>query len=121
MTLNRKNNYKLIAIFIFCSFSYSQSLSSDNYKTSLRMKLAIDKNPALYLDEPLSADLEKIHKACKVYIYLYERKSDREMIQLSENEIKMSVEKINKKIYNPNLPVKTKQNIRYHYFSVGKD
>ena len=95
MILNRKNNYKLIAIFIFCSFSYSQSLSSDNYKTSLRMKLAIDKNPALYLDEPLSADLEKIHKACKVYIYLYERKSDSEMIQLSGNEIKLSVEKMN--------------------------
>ena len=85
------------------------------------MKLAIDKNPALYLDEPLSADLEKIHKACKVYIYLYERKSDSEMIQLSGNEIKMTVEKMNKKKYNPNLPVKTKQNIRYHYFSVGKD
>ena len=85
------------------------------------MKLAIDKNPALYLDEPLSADLEKIHKACKVYIYLYERKSDSEMIQLSGNEIKMTVEKMNKKIYNPNLPAKTKQNIRYHYFSVGKD
>ena len=43
------------------------------------------------------------------------------MIQLSGNEIKMTVEKMNKKIYNPNLPAKTKQNIRYHYFSVGKD
>ena len=121
MKLNRKNNINFLAILTFFSLSYGQSLSTDNYKTTLRMKLAIDKNPALYLDEPLSADLEKIHKACKVYIYLNEKKSDRELIQLSGNEIKMSVEKMNKKIYNPNLPKKTKQNIRYHYFSVGRD
>ena len=98
MILNKKYNIKVIAIFIFCCFSYGQSLSSDNYKTTLRMKLEIDKKPALYLDEPLSADLEKIHKACKVYIYLHERKSDSEMIQHSGNEIKMSVEKMKKKV-----------------------
>ena len=121
MILNKKYNIKVIAIFIFCCFSYGQSLSSDNYKTTLRMKLEIDKNPALYLDEPLSADLEKIHKACKVYIYLHERKSDSEMIQHSGNEIKMSVERMKKKVYNPNLPIKTKKYIRYQYISVGRD
>ena len=121
MKLNKKNNIKFLAILTFFCLSYGQSLSTDNYKTTLRMKLAIDKNPALYLDEPLSADLEKIYKACKVYIYLNEKKSDKELIHLSENEIKMSVEKMNKKIYNPNLPKKTKRNIRYHYFSVGRD
>ena len=110
-----------ILLCVLSSLSYSQSLATNDYNATLRMKLAIDKNPALYLDEPISADLEKIHKSCKVYIYLYEKKSDIELVQLGGNEVKMNVEKMKKKIYNPNLPIKTKQNIRYHYFSVGKD
>ena len=123
--LNKLSNIRPIITFILLcvlsSLSYSQSLATNDYNATLRMKLAIDKNPALYLDEPISADLEKIHKSCKVYIYLYEKKSDIELVQLGGNEVKMNVEKMKKKIYNPNLPIKTKQNIRYHYFSVGKD
>ena len=107
-----------ILLCVLSNFSYSQS---NDYNATLRMKLAIDKNPALYLDEPISADLEKIHKSCKVYIYLYEKKSDIDLVKLGGNEVKMNVEKMKKKIYNPNLPIKTKKNIRYHYFSVGKD
>ncbi len=123
--LNKLSKIRPIITFILLcvlsSLSYSQSLATNDYNATLRMKLAIDKNPALYLDEPISADLEKIHKSCKVYIYLYEKKSDIELVQLGGNEVKMNVEKMKKKIYNPNLPIKTKQNIRYHYFSVGKD
>jgi hypothetical protein len=110
-----------ILLCVLSNFSYSQSLTANDYNATLRMKLTIDKNPALYLDEPISADLEKIHKSCKVYIYLYEKKSDIDLVRLGGNEVKMNVEKMKKKIYNPNLPSKTKTNIRYHYFSVGKD
>ena len=110
-----------ILLCVLSNLSYSQSVTSNDYNATLRMKLAIDKNPALHLDEPISADLEKIHKSCKVYIYLYEKKSDIDLVQLGGNEVKMNVEKMKKKIYNPNLPIKTKKNIRYHYFSVGKD
>ena len=123
--LNKLSNIRPIITFILLcflsNFYYVQSLTAEDYNATLRMKLAIDKNPALYLDEPISADLEKIHKSCKVYIYLYEKKSDIDLIQLGGYEVKMNVEKMKKKIYNPNLPIKTKKNIRYHYFSVGKD
>ena len=123
--LNKFSKIRPIVTFIILcvifNFSYSQSLATNDYNATLRMKLAIDKNPALHLDEPISADLEKIHKSCKVYIYLYEKKSDIDLVQLGGNEVKMNVEKMKKKIYNPNLPINTKKNIRYHYFSVGKD
>ena len=123
--LNKLSNIRPIITFILLcflsNFYYGQSLTAKDYNATLRMKLAIDKNPALYLDEPISADLEKIHKSCKVYIFLYEKKSDIDLIQLGGYEVKINVEKMKKKIYNPNLPIKTKKNIRYHYFSVGKD
>ena len=79
--LNKFSKIRPIITFtllcVLSNFSYSQS---NDYNATLRMKLAIDKNPALYLDEPISADLEKIHKSCKVYIYLYEKKSDIDLI-----------------------------------------
>ena len=100
--MNKLSNIRPIITFILIcvlsNFSYSQSLTTNDYNVTLRMKLAIDKNPALYLDEPISADLEKIHKSCKVYIYLYEKKSDIELVQLGGNEVKINVEKMKKKI-----------------------
>ena len=89
--------------------------------TSVRIKMFIDRNPALFLDEPNSVELEKIHKASKVYIYLSEINADKEMIKLAANELQSAVDKMRKKKYNPNIPAKVKKNIRYHYFSVGKD
>ena len=96
-------------------------IDKSNYNTSVRIKMFIDRNPALFLDEPNSVELEKIHKASKVYIYLSEINADKEMIKLAANELQSAVDKMRKKKYNPNIPAKVKKNIRYHYFSVGKD
>ena len=47
--------------------------------------------------------------------------ADKEMIKLAANELQSAVDKMRKKKYNPNIPAKVKKNIRYHYFSVGRD
>jgi|TARA_B100001540_G_C15705938_1_gene596154 hypothetical protein len=123
--------YKInrISYFIFVIFLISisnfasgqKSLNTSDYKTAVRIKMLIDENPALYLDEPISVELEKIHKASKVYIYLSEIEADKELIRLAANELLLAVDEMKKKRYNPNIPIVVKPNIRYHYFSSGKD
>ena len=38
--------------------------SSDNYKIALRMKLRMEANPILYMDEPKSALLNNVFETC---------------------------------------------------------
>ena len=123
--------YKInrISYFIFVIFLISisnfasgqKSLNTSDYKSAVRIKMLIDENPALYLDEPISVELEKIHKASKVYIYLSEIEADKDLIRLAANELLLAVDEMKKKRYNPNIPIAVKPNIRYHYFFSGKD
>ena len=117
----KKSNLYFLILLSSSFISGQELIDKSNYNTSVRIKMFIDRNPALFLDEPNSVELEKIHKASKVYIYLSEINADKEMIKLAANELQSAVDKMRKKKYNPNIPAKVKKNIRYHYFSVGRD
>ena len=43
------------------------------------------------------------------------------LIRLAANKLLLAVDEMKKKRYNPNIPIVVKPNIRYHYFSSGKD
>ena len=93
---------------------------SDNYKIALRMKLRMEVNPILYMDEPKSAHLNNAFEACKDYIILDESGEkgglNRKMIKIT-NDVKSFSET---KYYQPIIK-KNPPNIRYHYFSLKSD
>jgi len=50
------NKYSLIILFLMSVvFCQSNDKSIENYKIALRMKLRMESNPILYMDEPKSA------------------------------------------------------------------
>tara|TARA_B110000014_G_scaffold158483_1_gene111461 strand:- start:207 stop:530 length:324 start_codon:yes stop_codon:yes gene_type:complete len=101
-------------------FSQIRDNSSENYKIALRMKLRIESNPRLYMNEPKSALLNNIFDNCNDYILLDERGYDkvlnRKMVQIT-NDVKSFSET------NYYQPVKKKKpsNIHYHYFSLKSE
>ena len=57
----------LLISSIFCQIN---DPSSENYKSALRMKLRMEANPRLYMDEPRSALLNNVFDNCNKYILL---------------------------------------------------
>jgi len=102
---------------VFCQIKDS---SSENYKIALRMKLRMDANPILYMNEPKSALLNNIYDNCNDYILLdengYDKVLNRKMIQIN-NDVKSFSET---KYYQP-VKKKKPSNIRYHYFSLKSE
>ena len=65
----------LVAVLLIFQFGFTQDVNStEAYKTVLRMKLNMDINPVFYLDEPQSAQMNKVHQSCVEYLDLYEAK-----------------------------------------------
>ena len=112
----------IVTVLLFFQFGVTQEVNSmEAYKTVLRMKLNMDINPVFYLDEPQSAQMNKVHQSCVEYLDLYEAKVPRqELIIQAEiiNEIAIKFSNIN---YDQNTPIKVKKNIRYNYFSTALD
>ena len=102
------------------AFCQIKDNSIENYKIAVRMKLRMEANPRLYMNEPKSALLNNIFDNCNDYILLDERGYDkalkRKMIQIT-NDVKSFSET------NYYQPVKKKKpsNIRYHYFSLKSE
>jgi hypothetical protein len=110
--------YFITILFLMSSvYCQSNDLSSEDYKAALRMKLRMEANPRLYMDEPKSALLNNVFDNCNNYILLDERGYDevlkRKMIQIT-NDVKTFSET---KYYQP-VKKKKPSNIRYHYFSL---
>ena len=115
------NKYIIIIISLLGSvFCQTINEVSDNYKIALRMKLRMEVNPILYMDEPKSAHLNSAFEACKDYIILDESGSkgvlNSKMFKIT-NDVKSFYET---KYYQPIIKKKP-PNIRYHYFSLKSD
>ena len=86
----------IVTVLLFFQFGVTQEVNSmEAYKTVLRMKLNMDINPVFYLDEPQSAQMNKVHQSCVEYLDLYEAKVPRQelIIQaeiINERAIKFS-------------------------------
>ena len=102
---------------VYCQIS---DLSSENYKIALRMKLRMEANPRLYMDEPKSALLNKVLKNCNDYILLdekgYDKVLNRKIVQITNHAKSFSKTK-----YNQPVKKKKPSNIRYHYFSLKSE
>ena len=112
----------LVAVLLFFQFGFTQEVNpTEAYKTVLRVKLNMDINPVFYLDEPQSAQMNKVHQSCVEYLDLYEAKVPRQQLRtqaiiINERSIKFSNIK-----YDQTIQTKVKKNIRYNYFSSALD
>lgn len=107
---------KLLALFSVL-LSAQKTEPNEAYKTVLRMKLNMDKNPVLYLDELESFQLNKVHQACVEYLDLAGVKATENKLIIRGNAIKNEVEKLSNIKYDQGMQVNKKKNIRYFYFS----
>lgn len=101
---------------------FSQQIEpNDAYKTVLRMKLSLDRNPFIHLDELKSAKMNVIHESCEMYLDLERQRAPDEKLFVQAFKIKNDVENLAQVHYNRALPVKIKQNIKYNYFFISLD
>jgi len=101
---------------------FSQQIEpNDAYKTVLKMKLSLDQNPLIHLDELKSAKMNVIYESCKMYLDLERQKAPDEKLFVQAFKIKNDVENFSQVYYNQALPVKIKQNIKYNYFFISSD
>ena len=109
-----------ICIILFitgCLYGQVKIEPNENYKIALRMKLKLDADPLLYMDEPKSAHLNTVHHESKHYVVLDEL-GEKKQLQTKVNQIKEAVIRYKKTKYDQIIPVKIKVNVRYNYFSL---
>ena len=112
----------LVAVLLIFQFGFTQDVNSTvAYKTVLRVKLNMDINPVLYLDEPQSAQMNKVHQSCVEYLDLYEDKVPRQKLRTQAKIINERAIKYSNIKYDQAIPTKVKKNIRYNYFSSALD
>ena len=90
---------------------------NENYKIALRMKLKLDMDPLLYMDEPKSAHLNTVHHESKYYVVLDEL-GEKKQLQTKVNQIKEAVIRYKQTKYDQIIPVKVQSHVRYNYFSL---
>ena len=114
----------LVAVLLFFQFGFTQEVNpTEAYKTVLRVKLNMDVNPVFYLDEPQSAQMNKVHQSCLEYLDLYDAKVSRQRLKTQAKIINQGAVKFSNIKYDQTIPTKVKKNIRYNYFSskLGED
>ena len=112
----------LVAVLLIFQFGFTQDVNStEAYKTVLRVKLNMDINPVFYLDEPQSAQMNKVHQSCVEYLDLYEDKVPRQQLRTQAIIINQGAIKFSNIKYDQAIPTKVKKNIRYNYFSSTLD
>ena len=111
---------RILLFFFFSSTIFSQVFkdNSIDYALALKMKIIINEDSRLKLDEPRSADLERMNEALKVYLSLIEKNAKLIFIERAEKIVINASNKYFNTYYNPNIKPKVKKNIRYHYFSL---
>jgi len=102
---------------VFCQ---SNDKSIENYKIALRMKLRMESNPILYMDEPKSALLNKAYQSCNEYILLDEYGA-KKVLKNKMTKITNDIKSFSKIKYEKPIKKKKPSNIRYHYFSLESD
>ena len=107
----------IIFFFAGCLFGQVKIEPNENYKIALRMKLKLDADPLLYMDEPKSAHLNTVHHESKYYVVLDEL-GKKKQLQTKVNQIKVAAIRYNQTKYDQIIPVKIKVNVRYNYFSL---
>ena len=110
---------RIFIILFFTGFLYGQVKiePNENYKIALRMKLKLDADPLLYMDEPKSAHLNTVHYESKYYVVLDEL-GEKKQLQTKVNQITAAVIRYNRTKYDQIIPVKIKVNVQYNYFSL---
>ena len=109
-----------ICIILFitgCLYGQVKMEPNENYKIALRMKLKLDADPLLYMDEPKSAHLNTVHHESKYYVVLDEL-GEKKQLQTKVNQIKEAAIRYNQTKYDQIIPAKIKVNVRYNYFSL---
>ena len=115
------NKYSLIILFLMSVvFCQSNDKSIENYKIALRMKLRMESNPILYMDEPKSALLNKAYQSCNEYILLDEY-GGKKVLKNKMTKITNDIKSFSKIKYEKPIRKKKPSNIRYHYFSLESD
>ena len=107
----------IILFFTGCLYGQVKIEPNENYKIALRMKLKLDADPLLYMDEPKSAHLNTVHHESKYYVLLDEL-GEKKQLQTKVNQITEAAIKYNQTKYDQIIPVKIKVNVRYNYFSL---
>ena len=107
----------IILFFTGCLYGQVVIEPNENYKIALRMKLKLDADPLLYMDEPKSAHLNTVHHESKYYVVLDEL-GKKKQLQTKVNQIKEAAIRYNQTKYDQIIPVKIKVNVRYNYFSL---
>tara|TARA_B100000035_G_scaffold230138_1_gene198311 strand:- start:701 stop:1108 length:408 start_codon:yes stop_codon:yes gene_type:complete len=116
-----------IVRFVSVSFLLSGLISAqkvepdESYKTALRMKLNVDIEPLFYMDELKSGQLNKVHYGIVGYLDLAEQKATKYELISRAKIIQIEAQKFSQIKYDRIIPVKTKENIRYNYFSSRTD
>ena len=107
----------IILFFTGCLYGQVKIEPNENYKIALRMKLKLDADPLLYMDEPKSAHLNTVHHESKYYVVLDEL-GEKKQLQTKVNQITEAAIRYNQTKYDQIIPVKIKVNVRYNYFSL---
>ena len=107
----------IILFFTGCLYGQVKIEPNENYKIALRMKLKLDADPLLYMDEPKSAHLNTVHHESKYYVVLDEL-GEKKQLQTKVNQITEAAIRYNQTKYDQTIPVKIKVNVRYNYFSL---
>ena len=107
----------IILFFTGCLSGQVKIEPNENYKIALRMKLKLDADPLLYMDEPKSAHLNTVHHESKYYVVLDEL-GEKKQLQTKVNQITEAAIRYNQTKYDQTIPVKIKVNVRYNYFSL---
>lgn len=113
-----KIQYLFILIILGGSI-YGQSLQQQkDYKAAVRIKLRLDDNPLLYMDEPTSAHLNTAHDESVGFIVFYENRQLKKL-QTKMNRLDAAAKRYHQTKYNQTLPKRKQPHIRYNYFSVS--
>tara|TARA_B100002049_G_C15913394_1_gene304922 strand:+ start:134 stop:505 length:372 start_codon:yes stop_codon:yes gene_type:complete len=107
----------IILFFTGCLYGQVKIEPNENYKIALRMKLKLDADPLLYMDEPKSAHLNTVHHESKYYVVLDEL-GEKKQLQTKVNQITEAAIRYNQTKYDQIIPAKIKVNVRYNYFSL---
>ncbi len=107
----------IILFFTGCLSGQVKIEPNENYKIALRMKLKLDADPLLYMDEPKSAHLNTVHHESKYYVVLDEL-GEKKQLQTKVNQITEAAIRYNQTKYDQIIPAKIKVNVRYNYFSL---
>ena len=108
----------IVALYLLSTLGIAQDKEeAEKYKIVLRMKLRMVIDPLLYLDEPKSAIMNKVHLSSVEYLDSVEANASKKKLYLQEKKMKREALEFSRIEYNRKIPVRKTPNIIYNYFS----